>query len=161
MKYGIKGHKAEEFKIAKWVDDQGREITPLHLTDFEGKFKVLYCFQSWCPGCHSRGLPALQQIIKALKDKEDVAFIAMQTVFEGFEANTYEKMLEVQQQYNLEIPFAHDPGDSTSNNRSYIMYHYRTGGTPWFIFIDKTNTVVFNDFHLDVEKTIEFLNKIE
>lgn len=27
MEYGIKGQKAEEFKIAKWVDDQGKVLS--------------------------------------------------------------------------------------------------------------------------------------
>jgi len=41
------------------------------------------------------------------------------------------------------------------------MYHYRTGGTPWFIFIDQDNKVIFNDFHLNDEKAIEYLQSIK
>jgi hypothetical protein len=32
----------------------------------------------------------------ALKDNDNVKFLAVQTVFEGASSNTYEKMLEVQ-----------------------------------------------------------------
>jgi len=44
---------------------------------------------------------------------------------------------------------------------STVMYHYRTGGTPWFIFINQEGKVVFNDFHLNTEKAIEFLQTIK
>lgn len=163
IKYGIDGFKAHEFEVDQWIDEKGEITSPFKLSDFDGKFKVVYCFQSWCPGCHSRGLLALQEMTKALEDKEkeNVAFLAIQTVFEGHHENTYDKIVEIQQKYELEIPFGHDPGDEDSGNISKIMRHYRTGGTPWFIFIDQRNNVVFNDFHLNVEKAIEFLKTIE
>lgn len=154
--YGINGHKAKEFEVNHWIDAQGNKTKPIKLCDFEGKFKVVYCFQSWCPGCHSRGLPSLQKMVNALEGKHEVVFLAVQTVFEGFHANTYEKMVETQKQYGLKIPFGHDAGDD-GKSRSNIMTNYRTGGTPWFIFIDKDDNVVFGDFHLNVDKAIEFL----
>lgn len=159
--YGIEGYKAHEFLVDQWVDADGKKTDPVKLSDFDGKFKVVYCFQSWCPGCHSRGLPALQEMTEALKGNNQVIFLAVQTVFEGHEANTYDKIMETQKQYELKIPFGHDPGDESSHNRSKMMYHYRTGGTPWFIFIDQKNNVVFNDFHLNVENAIEFLSRVE
>ena len=158
--YGIIGYQAPEFNVEQWIDADGRKTEPIKLTNFEGLFKVVYCFQSWCPGCHSVGFPALQEITKSLESNGNLTFAAVQTVFEGHDTNTYEKILETQKQYNLKMPFGHDPGDATSNNRSKIMYNYRTGGTPWFIFIDQENKVVFNDFHLDVEKAIDFLHLI-
>ena len=159
--YGIAGYKAAELLVDQWIDADGNTIEPVKLNDFDGKFKVLYCFQSWCPGCHSRGFPDLQKMTKALEGNDRVVFLAIQTVFEGFEANTYDKIRETQKQYNLKIPFGHDPGDQNSYGRSKTMYHFRTGGTPWFIFIDQNNNVVFNDFHLDVDKAIAFLKSID
>jgi thiol-disulfide isomerase/thioredoxin len=160
INYGIDGFKAHEFEVDHWVDAKGNNSKPIKLSDFEGKFKVIYCFQSWCPGCHSSGLPALQKMTKALKNNHKVAFLAIQTVFEGHHENTFDKIVEIQEKYGLEIPFGHDPGDEESHNRSRIMQHYKTGGTPWFIFIDQKNNVVFNDFHLNVEKAIAFLKTI-
>lgn len=161
-KYGIEGHKAPELtKDIQWVDGNGDEQAAIQLADYEGKFKVLYGFQSWCPGCHSRGLPALQKMTKALKDNDQVVFFALQTVFEGSHVNTKEKMLETQKKYNLKIPFGHDAGNAASRNQSTTMNNYRTGGTPWFIFIDQNDQVVFNDFHLDADKAIEFLKSIK
>jgi len=160
IKYGIDGFKAHELEVDHWVDANGKPTESINLSHYDGKFKVIYCFQSWCPGCHSRGLPALQEMTKALKNNDSVAFLAVQTVFEGHHENTFDKIMEIQEKYGLEIPFGHDPGDEDSHNRSKVMQHYRTGGTPWFIFIDQNNNVVFNDFHLNVEKAIEFLNTI-
>ena len=159
--YGIAGQKAPEWKIDQWVDENGNITKPIHLSDYKGKFKVVYCFQSWCPGCHSIGLPSLQAMTDALKDNENVKFLAIQTVFEGASSNTYEKMLEVQKKYNLKIPFGQDNGDESTRNISNIMVNYRTGGTPWFIFIDQDDNVVFNDYHLNTDKAIEFLQTIK
>ncbi len=152
--------KAKEFQVDQWIDAEGRKTAPIKLSDFEGKFKVVYCFQSWCPGCHSRGFPALQKMTEALKDNDQVVFLAVQTVFEGHDANTYEKMVETQKQYDLKIPFGHDAGND-GKSRSNIMTNYHTGGTPWFIFVDRHDNVVFGDFHLNVDAAIEFLKGIE
>lgn len=159
--YGIAGAKAPEWNVPLWVDGEGNKINPVNLSDYDGKFKVIYCFQSWCPGCHSIGLPSLQQMVKELDGNDKVVFLAVQTVFEGQHANTFEKMLEVQKKYNLHIPFGQDNGDASTRNISNIMYNYRTGGTPWFIFIDQDNNVVFNDFHLNTERAIEYLQTIK
>ncbi|WP_437397276.1 peroxiredoxin family protein [Flagellimonas lutimaris] len=148
--------KAPEFYVKDWIDANGSKIEPIRLSDFEGKFKIVYCFQSWCPGCHSKGLPDLQKMVNALQGNNNVVFLAVQTVFEGYHENTYDKMMETQKQYALKIPFAHDAGND-GKSRSNIMTNYQTGGTPWFLFIDKNNDVVFGDFHLNPEAAIQFL----
>lgn len=152
--------RAPEFEVKDWVDAHGHKTEPIKLSDLDGKFKVVYCFQSWCPGCHSVGLPNLQKMVKALEGNEKVVFLAVQTVFEGHEANTYEKMVETQKKYDLKIPFGHDAGND-GKSRSNIMTNYKTGGTPWFILIDQHNNVVFADFHLNVAATIDVLKGIK
>lgn len=158
--YGIAGKTAPGLHATRWVDANGKPIDKLDANAFKNRFIVLYCFQSWCPGCHSSGLPALQKMTNALKENDNIAFIAIQTVFEGFEENTYEKMLEVKEQYKLSIPFGHDAG-ADGHSTSDMMRAYKTGGTPWFIFIDQQNKVVFNDFHLNVDAAISFLKTIQ
>ena len=88
--------KAPEFNIQDWIDAKGNKTEPIRLADFKGKFKIVYCFQHWCPGCHSKGLPDLKKMVDALGDKKDIVFLAIQTVFEGFESNTYAKISEIQ-----------------------------------------------------------------
>ncbi len=162
VKYGIEGQQAPELsQEILWVNGNGAKIEPIKLADHKGKYKVLYCFQSWCPGCHSRGLPALQQMTEALKENDKVVFFALQTVFEGSNVNTFDKLIETQKKYELEIPFGHDLGSEQTRNVASTMHNYRTGGTPWFIFIDQNDKVVFNDFHLNTEKAIEFLKEVK
>jgi len=151
--------KAPEFDVKQWIDADGKEIGQIKLSDFHGKFKVIYCFQSWCPGCHSKGLPDLKKMADALNANDKVVFLAVQTVFEGHHANTYEKMVETQKQYDLKIPFGHDAGDD-GKSRSNIMTKYKTGGTPWFILIDQNDNVVFADFHLNTDAAIQVFHSI-
>jgi len=149
--------KAPEFNVKNWIDADGNATAEIKLSDYKGKFKVVYCFQHWCPGCHSKGLPNLKQMVTALEGNNNVAFLAIQTVFEGHDANTYDKIIETQKKYDLKIPFGHDAGDD-GKSRSNIMTNYKTGGTPWFILIDKNDNVVFADFHLNVDGAVEVIN---
>lgn len=151
---------APEFDVKQWIDGEGKSIDPIKLSDFKGKFKIVYCFQNWCPGCHSKGLPDLKKMVEALEGHDNIIFIAVQTVFEGFEENTFEKLRETQTKYNLKIPFGHDAGDD-GKSASNIMKNYRTGGTPWFLFIDTRDNVVFSDFHLNSDAAIEFLKTLK
>ena len=59
---------APEFQVNRWVGAKGVSINPLKLSDFIGHFEVVYCFQCWCPECHSKGLPDLKKRIEALKE---------------------------------------------------------------------------------------------
>jgi hypothetical protein len=52
-------------------------------------------------------------------------------------------------------------GDESTRNISSTMHNYLTGGTPWFIFIDQKARVIFNDYHLNTEKAIEYLKEIK
>jgi len=40
------------------------------------------------------------------------------------------------------------------------MEDYNTRGTPWFIFIDESDHVIFADYHINTDRAIEFLKKI-
>ena len=157
--YGIVGYMAPDWGVERWIDANGLP-TELNLNDFDWKIRVIFCFQSWCKGCHQIGFPILKQMVNALKDDDRIAFFAVQTVFEGQEENTFEKIKEIQKQYNLKIPFGHDPGDESTGNISKIMHNYRTGGTPWFIVIGTGGSVIYNDFQIDAEKAVKVLKKL-
>lgn len=98
-------------------------------------------------------------MVGAPEENTKVAFLAIQTVFEGYAVNTYEKMVETQRQYAIKIPFGHDAGDAEKSS-SNIMKNYRTGGTPWLIIIDKNDNIDFKDFHLNENAAIEFLKSM-
>lgn len=152
--YGIKGSMAPELEVDYWIDKDGKP-TSFSLAAHEGKWVFLKCFQSWCPGCHSHGLPAVKKISEALAGNPGIVFAGIQTVFEGHSVNTIDKVRQVQLQYDLKMPMGHDPGDG----RSKTMMAYRTGGTPWMILISPDRQVVFNDFGINTDKAIEFLGE--
>lgn len=155
-RYGITGQIAPELTVDYWIDKDGTE-TDFKIADHQGKWIFLKGFQSWCPGCHSHGFPTLKKISDALADNPNVVFAGIQTVFEGPMINTVDKVRDIQLQYHLKLPMGHDPGGE--NGRSYTMTDYRTGGTPWMILINPDREVVYNDFSINADKTIEFLTE--
>ncbi len=150
--YGIVGRRAPELEVDYWIDEDGNPSS-FSLADNAGKWVFLKCFQSWCPGCHSHGLPAVKKISEALAGNPNIAFAGIQTVFEGSFINTVDKVRKTQLQYDLKMPMGHDPGDG----RSRTMMAYRTGGTPWMILINPNREVVYNDFGINADAAIEFL----
>lgn len=118
--------QAPALRIEHWIDGDGNDINPLTHEQVSQHLKILFCFQHWCPGCHSLRFPALQRLVKALGPR-GVGFAVVQTVFEGFEQNTFERLRENQLKYNLNLPFGHD---AIVRRRPTIMADYQTGGTP-------------------------------
>ena len=154
---GIDGAQAPSFGVEQWINlpDGKRD---LELSDFEGKVVYLLCFQSWCPGCHSHGFPTMVRLIDHFEGNDDVAFVGVQTVFEGFSTNTAERAWETARRYELEIPIGHDAGDS--GRRSDLMRRYRTGGTPWTVIIDRQGRVRFNGFRIQFEDARRMIDQL-
>lgn len=141
---GIVGQTAPEWSVSSWHQlPEGKKS--LDVKDFAGKVTYLYFFQSWCPGCHKAGFPTLQELTKKFKDDPDVAFVAIQTTFEGHDINTAGRLKEMATRYKLKIPFGQSAG---TKGTPKIMREYRTGGTPWIVIIDKQGKVRFNGFHV-------------
>lgn len=155
---GIQGSMAPELEVEHWIDADGKP-TRFNLAMHRGKWVFLKCWQSWCPGCHAHGFPALKKISDALVGNPKVTIAGIQTVFEGFEVNTVDKLRDIQLQYALHIPMGHDAGDVNGDHYPITMKNYRTGGTPWMILIDPDGTVVFNGFNINSDRAIEFLSK--
>ena len=146
MAYGVMNEKAPELRVQAWIDGHGEARTPLKLDELGNGYKVLYCFQHWCPGCHSSGFPTLQRLVAG--ERSDFGFAVVQTVIEGEQSNTFDRLAETQARYKLALPFCHDPAPP-GGDRPTVMADYNTGGTPWFIVIDPSGEVFFNGFRLD------------
>lgn len=151
-KRGIVGQSAPAWQgLDTWFQlPKGRKA--LDVSDFKGKVVYLYFFQSWCPGCHSRGFPTLKQVRQVYGDRKDVVFVAVQTVFEGFGTNTAQRALSTVRDFGLDIPTAHDAGPQDSG--SLLMKRYRSGGTPWTVLIDRKGVVRFNGFRLHPDQAL-------
>jgi len=155
METGIVGLPAPEFGHVRWLDENGDERGPLALAELGSGFKILYFFQDWCAGCHGHGFPTLVALTEALRDK-GVGFAAIQTVFEGSEINTFDRVRENQRRYGLRIPFGHAAVDSASSDAvPAIMKAFRSGGTPWFVVIAPDGRVVYDGFRLDADSLVQ------
>jgi len=153
---GIEGYEAPELALDYWIDGDGKP-SQFSVLDSKGKWVFLKCFQNWCPGCHSSGFPTLKAFSDEFYGHPKVAIAGIQTVFEGFKTNTQDAVRELQLRYDLPITMGHDPGDGETHKVSTTMRNYRTGGTPWLILIDPEGVVVFNGFHVDTSKLIDFV----
>ncbi len=147
---------APELRVDTWIDANGEPLAqPLQLSDLGDGYKIIYCFQHWCPGCHSNGFPTLRRLQDKLEGAP-VGFAVIQTVFEGADVNTFDKLRTDQQKFGLKMPFGHDVPPQGRRYPSF-MEDYGTGGTPWFTVIDPEGNVVFSDFRLNAEALIEAL----
>lgn len=155
-RYGIEGQMAPELELDFWIDKDG-DPDRFSVIENRGKWILLKCFQDWCPGCHSSGFPSLKAFADAFHDHPGVAIAAIQTVFEGFTSNTADDVRKLQLQYALPITMGHDPGNPDGDHRPQTMRKYRTGGTPWLILIDPDGQVMFNHFHVNHTKLIEYI----
>lgn len=152
MMYGVQGGAAPELRVPNWIDESGQARPPLTLQELGARYRVLFFYQHWCSGCHSRGFPTLLALVAA-KKAVDVGFAVVQTVFEGVEVNTLDQLVQDQSRYGLRIPFGHD-AISADGRYPTTMIDYRTGGTPWFVVIDPAGTVIENGFTLDAEQLL-------
>lgn len=154
---GVQGKPAGKWETRDWYQlPEGK--TSLDVTDFRDKVLYLYFFQSWCPGCHRVGFPVLQTVHKRFSNDPQVAFVAIQTTFEGHQINTADKLREVASRYQLNIPL----GQSLETDGTpAIMRQYRSGGTPWVIIVDRLGKVRFNDYHVRPEQAIALINRLK
>jgi hypothetical protein len=159
MSFGLVHHVAPPLRVKQWIDAGGQDIAPLCLSDLGTAYRILYCFQDWCAGCHSTGFPTLQYLHSKLTGR-GFGFAVIQTVFEGKDVNTFDKLRVNQQRYQLDIPFGHD---TPPEGKWYptFMEDYRTQGTPWFTIIDPEDNVVYADFLLNPQRFLELFGVSE
>ena len=154
---GIAGQTTPEWNVAQWLRlPEG--ASSLTVGDIDAPVIYLYCFQAWCPGCHSHGFPTMAAVRDEVGD-EKVAFVAVQTVFEGHDVNTAERALASVDQHGLnDIPVGHDvdPGGGTPS----MMAAYRTGGTPWTVIIGPERRVCFNGFQIDSASAVNMIGQL-
>jgi hypothetical protein len=157
MTYGIQGSAAPELVVPHWIDENGQARPSVTLKELGLRPRILFFYQHWCPGCHSRGFPTLLALLER-PTADDFGFAVVQTVFEGFEVNTPDELIHDQNRYGLHIPFGHD---TVSPDGQYptTMVDYRTGGTPWFVVIDPAGIVIENGFSIDVDRVLSVFGK--
>lgn len=158
---GITDEIAPELGVTQWIDASGQPLASFGLDKMPGSYKVIFCFQDACAGCHLDGFPALARLVDAFRGSSFVSFAAVQTVFENFESNTFERMVEAQKKHALPIVFGHDAGEGRPGAGSILMQRYQNGGTPWFIIIDPEGVVIYSQFQLDADRVVAALKRAE
>ncbi|EPJ48227.1 MAG: hypothetical protein OFPI_30420 [Osedax symbiont Rs2] len=163
-KRGIVGKMAPPLSVPYWIDGNGETTNPFSVAEHRGKWIYLKCFQDWCPACHSVGFPNLQKLKAAFPDDSKIVAAVIQTTFEGHSVNNAEALRKNQLRYDLNLPFGHDPGDSSLPHNApgrfpKTMVSYRTGGTPWVTIIDPNGMVVYDGFHIDIDQLISHLQE--
>lgn len=153
---GIEGTEAPPFGGTEWIQlPEGRES--LEISDFAGKYLVMMFFQDTCEACHKRSFPTLKRLVDKFGDEEGVAFLAIQTPFEDFTDNTKAKLAPTAEKFGLDIPFGH----LAKTARLYSLNSaYNTGGTPWWVIVDKEGVVIYDGHYLnpdEAEKNLENL----
>ena len=106
------------------------------------------------------GFPTLQKVTQAFKNENQVKFFAVQTVFEGYNYKSQDKLRKNQLEWGLNIPMAHAAGDPQTHQIPAIMRKYRSGGTPWTVLIDPNGTVVYNHFHIEPPQATAIINQL-
>ena len=154
--YGIAGQQAPELRFDKWLASPNDQKL---IADIDAPVIYLYNFQAWCPGCHSHGFPTMAKVkahFDAAGRSDQVKFIAVQTVFEGFDQNTEQAARESLERHGLtDVALGHDAGSPPT-----IMADYRTGGTPWTVVIGPERTVLADGFQVDADAAIEAIESI-
>ena len=90
---GIAGRIAPNLRVEHWMDYTGKPIIKKpKMTDYTDKLLYIYCWQYWCPGCHSQGFPTLKKLLNEFGEDPDIKFLAIQTPFEGRHINTLDKL---------------------------------------------------------------------
>ena len=95
------GAQAQPLGVKRWVDASGQPMEEYGLEQMGDGYKLIFCYQHACPGCHTHGFPDLVRLVEELRGIKHVRFAVVQTVFENWEANTYEATLEDQARYAL------------------------------------------------------------
>ncbi len=155
---GIVGRRAPELDTEFWLDGAGQPTTFSMLAQ-RGKWVHLKCWQSWCPGCHAHGFPALKKISDAFADEARVVNVGVQTTFEGHSINTGDKVREMQLRYALPIVMGHDPGKRNRDGYPNTMRAYRTGGTPWHVIIAPDGQVIYDGFSVNADSVIAYFRR--
>lgn len=153
---GIQGVKAPPLGVKSWIQlPEGKET--IDISDYEGRTVVMLLFQSTCEACHKRAFPTLKMLVEKFGDREQLAFLAIQTPFEDFSDNTESKLQSTADEFGLTIPFGHlakTPGFYSINAA------YKTGGTPWWIIVNPVGIVDYNGFYLNPDIAVDNLEKI-
>jgi hypothetical protein len=102
--------------------------------------------------------PTLKTVSNHYEKDTAVAFLAVQTTFEGHATNTFARGKEVLKKFKLDLPFGQDRAPGV---RSGIMRDFKTRGTPWTIIIDPEGLIRCSSFHIAPKEAVKLIDKLK
>ncbi|MEZ5165017.1 MAG: hypothetical protein R2695_00500 [Acidimicrobiales bacterium] len=109
--HGLAGQPAPELAVDEWLANVDGT---LNLADIEAPVVYLYCFQSWCPGCHSHGFPTMKAVHRSLpgeRTRPPRGVRRRADGVRGHETNTAAAAVESVERHGLtDIALGHDSG---------------------------------------------------
>jgi thiol-disulfide isomerase/thioredoxin len=133
-----KTRKAPELSVSSFTGEKAPR-----LADYPEQVKVLYFFQSFCPGCLSRGFPVTRKLEAKYQNSQEVQVFYLQTTFELASVNTWEEAKEEAESWNVQAPVAQDAVNPKTED-PITMSAYGSRGTPWTVVIDRDHNVRFS-----------------
>jgi hypothetical protein len=106
------------------------------------------------------GLPTLKELTEAFEGNDRVVFLAIQTVFEGYQTNTPDKLRHNQLEYDVKIPMAHVSGQKRERGVPKIIEQYHLGGTLWTIIIGPAGTMVYNNYRIEEDQALQLITSL-
>ena len=155
---GVVGRRAPDWNVETWRRLPGG-AEHLEVGDLPGRVIYLFCFQSWCPGCHSVGFPAFRSAVERADGDRRIAFVAVQTVFEGLRQNTLQAGLDTVDKFGLDVPVGHTTA-TAGGAVPALMDAYRTGGTPWSVIIGPDRVVRLEGFNPEPDQLAELVEQL-
>jgi thiol-disulfide isomerase/thioredoxin len=123
---------APEWQVAEWLNGD-----PGNLADHRGKVILIDFFQLWCPGCKRFSVPLFNRWHEQYGDRDDVLIVSIHTVFEGHAHQSPDRLREFVETWSIEHPVGIDTYASDEDEVPVTMRRFRTGGTPFVVFVDK------------------------
>lgn len=123
-------------------------LTPVSLSDLQGRVVVITVFQMLCPGCVAHSIPQAKALHSTFSH-EDVVVLGLHSVFEHHDAMTPVALQAFLSEYRVTFPVAIDQASSTSPIPR-TMQAWDLQGTPSVLVLDRQGQLQLNHFgHMD------------
>lgn len=119
-----------ELAVTKWLNTK----EPVTLSALKGRVVVLLAFQMLCPSCVEKALPLARKLSQRF-NPEQVAVIALHTVFENHDVMTEKALAVFQKEYNWPFPIGIDKPDGVRPPKTFATYQMQ--GTPSLLVFDR------------------------
>ena len=147
--------EAPELVISEWINGD-----PGTLEDMRGKVIVIDFFQMSSLGCRAFLIPLMARWEKMYKDRDDIIFLSIHTVFSDHQSQTPSLLEEYVKEHEITRPVGVDTCDP-KGSIPVTMKRYKTGGTPCITIIDNKGTIRFKQLgNFDVDGAEKLLDRL-